>query len=123
MIAQIIVTIALWAMPMCMPGAFESGDMAGVYEAVDIQVIVGPCGGIGVQWANDYGLHEAGYYGIDRLIGGGIIAGLTDPDPYVRSLDGRNTVAIKPAEVGYVQVVTIDATGKNLRVYRLRKVQ
>jgi hypothetical protein len=107
----------------CQPGAFRQDDMAGQYVSFEDQmrITVFPCGGVAVQWSNPFGTHEAAYYGVERLPGGGIIARIAIPDPYVRSLDGRNVIALKPAEAGFIQAITMGPFGDDFRIYRLRK--
>lgn len=113
------------AQPPCRPGAFEQHDMAGVYESMQSQMrlTVFGCGGAHLLWSNHYGTHEATYYGVERLEGGGVIARVWVPDPYVRSLDGRNVLSFKPAEAGYIQVMTLGPFGDDVRSYRLAKLR
>jgi hypothetical protein len=72
-----------------------------------------------VYWKNDYGLHNATYYSAERLPGNGVIFLVTRDQPY--GLDGRQSIWVKPAEPGYVQLFTVNPDGTDLRVYRLRK--
>lgn len=108
----------------CVPQAMRLDDLTGMYESweVAMRVQAFPCGGIAVMWSNEFGTHTAGYYAVEQIPTGGVIARLTYPDPLVRSLDGRNVLTLKPAEPGFVQVITMGPYGDNLRVYRLAKV-
>jgi hypothetical protein len=103
----------------CPYDGFEQSDMAGSYESSYFLVAVYPCGGAMVYWKNDYGLHNATYYSAERLPGNGVIFVITRDQPY--GLDGRQSLWVKPAEPGYVQMFTVNPDGSDLRVYRLRK--
>src|ERR1051325_1666482 len=76
----------------CQPGLLDQSDLAGTYVSFEsaLQVTIYPCGGLDVLWSNDYGTHRALYLGQERFGDGSIRAALYQPDPYVRSLDGRN---------------------------------
>ena len=99
--------------------------MAGIYLSFEhaIRLTIYPCGGSELFWSNEYGTHRAVYLSRERLPGGGMTATVYYPDPWVRSLDGRNAIGIKPAEPGWVQLITIGPFGDNPRVYRLRKIE
>lgn len=129
--AVLVALTAILALPhgaaaqaLCQPGAFQQGDMAGVYESWESQMrlTVYPCGGTHLLWSNWTGTHEAGYVGSERLPGGGVVARVAIPDPMVRSLDNRNALAYKPAEPGYIQVITVGPFGEEISIYRLRKM-
>lgn len=107
----------------CQPDAFRQADLAGSYVSAEaaMQVTVYPCGSIGVRWSNVYGTHEAGYYGVIRYADGAILARLAMPDPVVGSLDNRPGLIVKPAEPGYIQVLTPLPEPDQWQVYRLRK--
>lgn len=129
--AAIAALLAVLLLPLdahaqeCQPGAFRQDDMAGVYESAEAQMrlSVFPCGGTHLLWSNAYGTHQAVYYGEERLPSGSIVARLAEPDPFVRSLDGRNNLGFKPAEPGYIQIITIGPFGEDGRIYRLRKMR
>lgn len=108
----------------CLPGAFRQDDLAGTYISPEnrMRLTVFPCGGSVVLWENHFGMHEAGYRGQERVEGGGFFARLAIPDPVVRSLDGRDMIWVKPAEPGWVQIVTVSPFGDEIKVYRLRKL-
>ncbi len=107
----------------CNADAFDQSDLAGVYSSREHQMMltVEPCGPARLLWSNPYGTHAAGYYGTERLPGGGVISVLTQPDPWARSLDGRNVLAYEPAEPGYLTLITAGPFGEDFRVYRLTK--
>jgi hypothetical protein len=123
-LALVFSTGTALAQPGCEPGLLRQDDMAGVYTSFEaaMRVTVYPCGGIAVLWSNEYGTHEALYLGRERMPDGSILARLYQPDPYVRSLDGRNGFGLSPAEPGYVKLITIGPFGDNPRVYRLQKI-
>lgn len=106
----------------CDPGAFRQHDMAGVYvdPIVMMRVEVFACGGIYVQWDNVYGTHAAAYFTNTRLSGGGVAATVAPASG--TPLDGSRRLGVKPAEPGYVQVITLGVYDETYRVYRLRKI-
>lgn len=108
----------------CLPGQIDQSDMAGVYDMPEspMTVRIAPCGAIFVVWSNGLGRHEAIYTSGVRLAGGEILAGVVQPDPWVGSLDNQTTVGIKPAEPGYIQVVTFNRQEDWIKVYRLRQI-
>jgi hypothetical protein len=108
----------------CDPGQIDQSDMAGVYDMPEspMTVRIAPCGAIFVVWSNGLGRHEAIYTSGVRLAGGEILAGVVQPDPWVGSLDNQTTVGIKPAEVGYIQVITFNRQEDWIKVYRLRQI-
>lgn len=105
-----------------MAGIFDT-QMAGIYvdPAAPMRVQVFPCGGVSILWDNPYGRHQAYYLSTDYLPGGGVVMRGYQPDPKVGYLDGAYTIAVKPAEVGHIQVVTVDPYGNFVGVYRLPK--
>jgi hypothetical protein len=108
----------------CPPGYLPQADMAGVYVSMEstMRITIWPCGGVEVFWSNEYGTHRAYYLHEAEFEGGGFIARIYQPDPYVGSLDGRNVVAVKPAEPGYVQALTVGPFVDNVKIYRLQKI-
>lgn len=105
----------------CKPSAMTQFDMAGTYIGDDIILEMYPCGGSYVEWQNDYGQHYATYYTVQRLPGGEKIARGISADPSTRSyLDGVAAMGVKPAEIGFIQIVTNGPLG--VRVYRLAKI-
>ena len=108
------------AQPFCPAGQMDQSDMAGTYVSQDMRVDITPCGSSLVTWLNDYGIHRAEYGGTQRLEGNGIIALLYSDQPY--GLDNRRAVWYKPAERGFIQLVTTDSMATDIRVYRLQKV-
>lgn len=109
--------------PDCPFVAYPQYDMAGVYvdPSIPMRVRVFPCGGVTITWDNLYGRHEAHYVTTQPLVGGGLIARGHEPDPRVGYLDGTSTVGVKPAEPGFVQVITVSPYGEIVAVYRLPK--
>lgn len=107
----------------CAPGALRLDDMAGVYvnPASPMRVEVFPCGGVYLQWENVYGTHRAIYYGTGRVAGGGFAAEGVRSERGV-FLDDSFHMGIKPAELGYVELVTLGVYDETFRVYRLRKI-
>jgi len=108
----------------CAGGEIDSRSMYGVYLADEyrLRLDIAPCGGVTVLWASPSGTHRAIYSGNEATPGGGFIARVIFPDPIARSLDNRNVIWVKPAEAGWIQVVTMSPFGDDLRVYRLRKI-
>jgi hypothetical protein len=106
----------------CATQAFRQYDMAGVYTSASqmMRVEVYPCGGTFVMWDNSYGTHYAGYYSVQRLPGGGIGMRVYPDSP--EKLDSAQTLGIKPAEPGYIQVITVSPYGDILGIYRLQKI-
>lgn len=107
----------------CTPGALTQHDMAGVYVNPEspMRVEVYPCGGIYLQWDNAYGTHRAVYGATNRLPGGGVAAtGLRSERGVF--LDDSARLGVKPAEPGYVQVITLGVYDETFRVYRLKKI-
>lgn len=106
----------------CQAGAFRQHDMAGVFVSPEsrMRVEIFACGGSYLQWDNQYGTHYAIYYSDTRLPGGGVAATLM-PNGLI-GLDGVTRVGYKPAEAGWIQVITADPYGGIYGVYRLRKV-
>jgi hypothetical protein len=116
---------AAYAQPApCAPGLLNTEDMAGVYIGMDgpMRVQIYPCGGTTLLWDNTYGRHLALYTVADRLPGGGVIASGSKPDAAVGYLDNAYTLGIKPAEPGFVQVITVDPYGQFVGFYRLKRV-
>lgn len=108
----------------CGAGAIDQRDVAGVYISSEnlMRLTIYPCTGSVLLWSNTYGTHEAGYIAAERMPDGGLIARVYQPDPYVRSLDGRNVIGVKPAEVGWIQIITIGPFADDPHIYRLKKV-
>jgi hypothetical protein len=106
----------------CRADAFWQADMAGVYvdPASPMRVELYPCGGAYVQWDNAYGTHSAAYGSTQRLPGGGVMA-VALPVTGV-PLDDSRQIGFKPAEPGYIQVITLGVYDDTYRVYRLRKI-
>lgn len=106
---------------LCDPaaGGIAQHDFAGVYVSAvhQMRVEVFPCGGIFLQWTNPYGDHHAVYVTQRRLGDGTIIA----EHARAERLDGSYAMGLKPAEPGYVQLITADRYGSDVRIYRLRK--
>jgi hypothetical protein len=96
--------------------------MAGVYvnPASPMRVEVFACGGAYVQWDNVYGTHAAAYGSTTRLPGGGVAA--TIMPGYGPALDDSHRIGFKPAEPGYIQVITLGVYDETYRVYRLKKI-
>jgi hypothetical protein len=74
-----------------------------------------------VTWDNQFGRHAAAYGVISRINGDFIIARGLVPDPY-GYLDNQTSIGFKPAEAGWVQLVTVSPYGTDVRIYRLRKM-
>jgi hypothetical protein len=110
--------------PVCYGNAFRQDDMAGVYvsQEATMRVEIYRCGGSMVVWDNLYGRHAAAYAGRTRLPGGGIGAFGMSPDPLVGYLDGALTIGYKPAEPGFIQVVTVNPYGGIVGIYQLQKI-
>ena len=106
----------------CNQGGLDQSDFAGVYisPAHQMRVEVFPCGGLGITWDNAYGRHQAAYVSIERLEGGGVIGRRMDGYAPV-TLDNANGVIVKPAEPGWIEVMTFSPYG-DMRVYRLAKL-
>jgi len=109
------------------PGSygFPQADMAGVYVSPQhmMRVEVYPCGGSIIVWDNQFGRHTSVYASVGRLPGGGIAMRGTMPDPMSGGyLDNAYTTGVKPAEAGFIQVITISPYGDAIRVYRLQKL-
>ena len=104
----------------CTAEAFRQDDMVGIYvdPVVKMRVEVFACGGIYVQWENAYGTHAAAYVSNTRLPGGGVGATVAEGPP----LDDSRRLGVKPADRGYVQVITLGVYDDTYRVYRLRKI-
>lgn len=107
----------------CAAGIVRVDDMAGWYLADDmpLRVDIAPCGGVMVTWDNQSGRHAAAYGVISRLDGSFLIAQGLAPDAY-GYLDNQTSIGIKPAEVGWIQAITISPYGTDIRIYRLRKM-
>lgn len=108
----------------CNPGVITQFDMAGVYTSMEslMRLTVYPCGGMHLLWSNPAGTHEAVYATTERLPADGVIARIYQADPFVRSLDGRNVIGVKPAEPGFIQIITMGPFLDDVRVYRLQKM-
>ena len=106
----------------CAYGLQDQRDMSGYYisdeEALAVEVF--PCGGIYVTWDSNIGPRNAGYITKKVLQGGGYIAALADE--WDIGLDGKYTITVKPAERGWIQVMTINQYGQDQRVHRLRRL-
>jgi hypothetical protein len=107
----------------CAPGVPSAADLASVYRSFEaaMQITVYPCG-VEVLWSNENGTHRAGYAITGRFNDGGLLARIQEPDPWVGSLDGRVGIGVKPAEPGFLQVITTGPFADNVRIYRLQKV-
>jgi hypothetical protein len=105
----------------CKPGSITQYDMVGTYESGvhQMKAVVFPCGGIYLEWSNDYGTQAMSYVTVQHLPDG-VVARLVTPDPY-GGLDSQFVVGLKAAERGWIQVFTPTDDGGS-RVYRLRKV-
>lgn len=108
----------------CRPDAFRLDDMVGVYVNPEspMRVEIYPCGGVYVQWDNAYGTHRASYYGTRHAEGGGFAAAGVRAEPLGVFLDDSSRMGIKPAEVGYVELITLGVYDETFRVYRLKKI-
>jgi hypothetical protein len=129
-VAAILVAVLLAGTPgatyadTCRPEAFRLDDMAGTYINPEspMRVEVYPCGGVYLQWDNVYGTHRAIYYGTRRSTGGGFAAEGVRAEPAGVFLDDSFRMGIKPAEPGFVQIVTLGVYDETFRVYRLKKI-
>lgn len=108
----------------CPAGTLWQGDMAGVYldPTLPMRVQVYPCSGVHILWDNAYGRHSAYYRMTIQAPGGGVIGHGFEPDPHVGYLDNAYTIGVKPAEPGFVQLITVDPYGNFVGVYRLPKL-
>lgn len=108
----------------CLSGQFAQADIAGVYEnvAAPMTVAVSPCGAVLIRWANASGWHDASYRTQHRMPDGGLIARVTNPDPWVGPLDGQMGLGLKPAEPGFLQMMTANQAEDWVRIYRLKKI-
>jgi hypothetical protein len=119
-----IPTYAAPAQPgVCAYNLQPQNDRAGYYvsdtEAMAVEVF--PCGGIMVTWDDTLNRpRNAGYITKKVLQGGGYIAALADE--WDIGLDGKYTITVKPAERGWIQVMTINQYGQDQRVHRLRRL-
>jgi hypothetical protein len=106
----------------CQSGAFYQFDLAGVYLSPEhrMRLEMYPCGGSYLQWDNAYGTHYAAYASTIRLTGGGVGAVPMAESP--SRLDGVGTVGFKPGTPGNLEVITVNAYGEVVGIYRLRKV-
>ena len=98
-------------------------DMAGAYDAPDFQatVVIHPNGTAGIVWDNQYGRLVAEYIAVSRIPGGGFVAESDDSvNPFLPN--GARVIAIKPAERGYIQLITFDQNTQAITgVYRMYK--
>lgn len=110
------------AQSVCQWDAFRQFDMAGVFVSAESQmrVEIYPCGGSSVVWENAYGTHYAIYYSDIRVSSGGVAAVLVQNG--LIGLDNVNRIGFKPAEPGFIQVVTMSPYGTVAGIYRLRKI-
>lgn len=121
-VALLLGPIPAHAQAGCAPGVVRQDDMAGVYVNPEspMRVEIWPCGGSYVQWENAYGTHRAAYATYARFPSGGVVAvGMAGQGPY---LDDSYKIGFKPAEQGYIQVVTLGVYDETYRVYRLKKI-
>jgi hypothetical protein len=107
---------------VCAYGLQPQHDMAGSYVSDEemLAVEIMPCGGVYVAWDSKNGPKDAGYITKKTIQGGGYIAALADE--WDTGLDGKYTVTVKPAERGYIQLLTINQYGQDQRVHRLRRL-
>jgi hypothetical protein len=108
----------------CPAGTLAQHDLAGIYvdPSLPMRVKVWPCSGVTITWDNPYGRHQA-YYSMSMAVpSGGVIGHGRTPDPSVGYLDNATTLGVKPAEVGFIQVLTVDPYGNIVGVYRLPKM-
>lgn len=127
LVALLLVASPVSAAPLeqpCNPGVITQFDMAGTYVSMEhlMRLTVYPCGGMHLLWSNTAGTHEAVYATTERMPDGGLIARVYQPDPFVRSLDGRNVMGVKPAEPGFIQIITIGPFVDDPHIYRLQKM-
>ncbi|MFN8632797.1 MAG: hypothetical protein U0893_03005 [Chloroflexota bacterium] len=110
--------------PYCYNTATVTYDMAGQYYAPDIPaaIEVNTCGGVQIAWDNSTGRHNAFYGAVDRLNGGGFIARADEAQDGVFP-NGARLIGIKPAERGYMQLITTNENRDITGVYRLQKVR
>lgn len=97
-------------------------DMAGVYVSSyhQMRLEAYPCGGTFLQWGNQYGTHYASYVTTGRLPGGGMSAVTLDVTPV--GLDGVKVIIYKPAEPGWIEVLSVSPYAEMVGLYRLRKI-
>jgi hypothetical protein len=108
--------------PLCSSNAVTQFDMAGIYRGDAIHLEMYPCGGSYLIWRNAYGTHTATYYALMPLDGGGMLVQGVEPDPTIRAyMDGSYGMVIKPAERGFIQIVTVNRF-EQVSVYLLRKM-
>lgn len=110
------------ASTVCRGGTWTTEDLAGLYVSQPNQMVVQvqPCGMVDIVWYNAYGRHQATYLATTRYQGGEIVAaGIVNGGAF---LDDSHTMGIKPAEPGFIQVVTAGAYF-GPRVYRLEKIR
>jgi hypothetical protein len=116
-------TYAATAAP-CAYGAITQYDMTGVYWSAEwsAYIEVFPCGGTYIGWENNAGRHGATYVTTGRVRGGGyFLEGLQPAD--VGYPDSAYHIAFKPAERGYVQLITYDRFDNFFAIYRLLKLR
>lgn len=125
MIAATLLPTTAHAAPaaqLCDAGAFRQHDMAGRYVSETMVLMIYPCGGSHLTWLNDYGVHSASYSTVKRVDTGGVVARGYIPDPSSGAyLDLSTAIGYKPAEPGWIEVITVNGFTGGSGVYRLRK--
>lgn len=107
----------------CAANAFLQFDMAGTFTSPYMNLEIYPCGGSYLSWSNQAGFHYATYYSSERIPGGGVGARGMTPDPNTGMyLDASYVIGFKPAEPGFIQVITLSPNGAIRGVYRLQKI-
>jgi hypothetical protein len=91
-------------------------DMSGTYASTTMTLSVKPCSSL-LIWRNEYGQHMAVYIPTTRLAEGSTVAVAADQR---FTLDSAGAVGIKPAEPGYIQIIT-HSPRDEWRVYKLVK--
>jgi hypothetical protein len=97
------------AQPVDVGSTAPTFDMMGTYSAPDLNAAIGidATGYAMIVWDNDYGRHTALYEATERIPGGGFMAVGVSAASDIYPV-GSRVIAIKPAEKGFIQLVTFD---------------
>ncbi len=118
-------TTTVEAQSVCTGGTWTTEDLAGTYVSQPslMALRIQPCGLFDLAWDNQNGRHLATYIAVKRTPKGGVVANGLMIQQGGWFLDNGHTIAVTPAEPGFIKILTYDLVTQEVRAYRLEKIR